>query len=332
MKVEKEKKSLSAPLPFVDIMLRGASQVMFQNSAWCGVLFLVGIAVGSLKMGVPAAGWGALVGLAVATLTGLVLHGSPDEGRQGLWGFNGVLVGVALPMFLGNTPAMWFLLVLFAAMTTWMRRGFNRVTAAWNINSLTFPFVFLTWLVVLSSRALAAVPDGAAADALTVHAASFATVPLVRMPEYLLRGISQVFLIEDWVTGALFVAGLALSNVRAALWALLGSALSLVMAIACGAPQSAVESGLYSFSPVLTAIALATAFYRPSWRSALWALVGIVVTVMVQAAMHVMLLPFGLSVLTAPFCLTTWLFLLPHLPLDENPTPDHSSWKSKTKR
>ncbi len=312
-----------------DVMLRGASQVMFQNSPWCGLLFLIGIFVGSYEMGLPTAGWGALLGLFVSTMTGFVLRGSIEEGRQGLWGFNGILVGCALPMFLGNTLAMWLLLVLFSAMTTWMRRGFNRVMAPWNINSLTFPFVFLTWLVLLASRSLSSVPDAVVSASLLSQVASFADIHLVELPKYWLRGISQVFLIDSWVTGILFLVGLALSNIRAAVWAAIGSALGLLLAIAGGAPISSISEGLYGFSPVLTAIALATAFYRPGLRSALWSLVGIIVTVVVQAAMHVMLAPLHLSVLTAPFCVTTWLFLLPHLSLDGGPAPDHSSWRAE---
>ncbi len=323
--MEKTKNSASV----VDIMLRGASQVMFQNSPWCGLLFLTGIAAGAGSAGTPTVAWGALLGLCVATLTGFVLHGSIEEGRQGLWGFNGILVGCALPTFMDNTLTMWLLLVLFSAMTTWMRRGFNRVTAAWNINSLTFPFVFMTWMVLLASRTLAQVPDDVVtADAVSA-VASFGGFGFREGVQAWLRGISQVFLIDSWVTGLLFLAGLAMSNLRAAFWAGLGSALGLCAATALGAPAPAVAAGLYGFSPVLTAIALATAFYRPSWRSAVWALVGVVVTVLIQAAMHVMLAPLHIAVLTAPFCVTTWLFLLPHLPLDENPAPDHSKWRAE---
>jgi urea transporter len=86
-----------------------------------------------------------------------------------------------------------------------------------------------------------------------------------------------------------------------------------------------VTRGLYGFSAVLTGIALATTFHRPGVVSGCWALLGILFTVFVQAAMDALLLPFGLPSLTAPFCIATWLFLLPMFPLD-NATPDHSQW------
>ena len=71
---------------------------------------------------------------------------------------------------------------------------------------------------------------------------------------------------------------------------------------------------------------MGTVFYKPNRRSAVWALLGIVVTVFVQAGMNVMLAPLGIPTLTAPFCLTTWLFLLPLIRFDETERPDHTDW------
>lgn len=55
-------------------------------------------------------------------------------------------------------------------------------------------------------------------------------------------------------------------------------------------------------------------------------MLGIAVTLFVQAGMNILLAPFGLATLTAPFCIATWLFLLPRLRFDERPAPDHSDW------
>ena len=70
------------------VLFKGAGQVMFQGSAWCGVLFLVAIFWGSWLSGRLLVGVGAVVGLAVSTLTGYVLSLRDDDGREGLWGFN----------------------------------------------------------------------------------------------------------------------------------------------------------------------------------------------------------------------------------------------------
>ncbi len=316
-------------MDFIRMLLRGAGQVMFQNNVWTGILFLCGIFVGAAMSGNILVGWGALLGLAVSTLMGFVLNLPDRDGEQGLWGFNGILVGCAFPTFLGSTPWMWFALALCAALTTWVRTGFNKVMAPWKVNSLTFPFVFCTWIFLLGARAMHAIPDTHMGTPELVS--TFATVQNLNLWDilvYWLKGISQVFLIDSWITGLLFLIGLFISDRWAALWAVVGSAAGATVAIIFSASGSDIASGLYGFSPVLTGIALATVFYKPGLRSAFWALLGIVVTVFVQGAMNVFFTPFGIATLTAPFCVTTWLFLLPMFKYDEH-EPDHSLWNGK---
>ena len=313
--------------------LCGSGQVMFQNNAWCGLLFLAGIFWGACSAHQYTVALGALAGLAISTLTGRILHMPDDDGRQGLWGFNGILVGCAMPTFIGNTAGMWVALILCAALTTWVRTGMNKIMQPWHINSLTFPFVLCTWFFLLSARALHALPPvGMAAPALPEAVTEFHSATLAELLTYWLKGISQVFLIDSWVTGLLFLAGLAVSNWRAAVWAAAGSAVALAAAIMFGGSAYNIAHGLYGFSPVLTSIALATVFYKPGLKSAVWALLGILVTLFVQAAMNVVLSPAGLATLTAPFCITTWLFLLPLIRMDNSAArPDHTDWDERRK-
>lgn len=314
-------------------LLRGAGQVMFQNSAWTGLLFLIGIFWGSYQEGLGLVAWGALLGLIVSTVTGYLLGLPDDDGIHGLWGFNGILVGCAFPTFLGNTLWMWLALALCAALTTWVRTGLNNIMAPWKVNSFTFPFVLCTWFFLLAARALHGLPPAhLAAPELPAAFTATATVRFGDWIVWWLKGIAQVFLINSWVTGLFFLAGLAVSNLWAALWAAIGSAVALGVALALGAAGSEVSAGLYGFSAVLTAIALATVFYKPHLRSALWALLGICVTVIVQAAMNIWLAPVGIATLTGPFCVATWLFLLPRINFDNSVIVDHSTWHHRNEK
>ena len=129
---------------------------------------------------------------------------------------------------------------------------------------------------------------------------------------YWLKGIGQVFLINSWVTGICFLVGLALCSWRAALWAAIASAVSLFTAIVFKAPAADIAEGLYGFSAVLTGIALGATFCRSNdWRTWIWALLGIIATVFIQAGMNAAFAPIGIATLTGPFCIATWLFLLP---------------------
>ena len=298
---------------FPRTLLRGVGQVMFQDSMWTGLLFMIGIFYGAYAEGMGIVAWGALVGVAVSTLTGYFLKLPDENGVQGLWGFNGVLVGCAFPTFMGNTVWMWIALIVCAAMTTWVRNAFNNIMAPWKVSSFTFPFVLCTWFFLLAARLMHGMPpEFEATPAFAAETVGHLDMSFLDLAVYWLKGISQVFLINSWVTGVCFLVGLALSSWRAALWAAIASALSLFVAIVWQAPGADIAEGLYGFSAVLTGIALGATFCNSgNWKTWIWALCGIVATVFIQAGMNAAFAPLGLATLTGPFCIATWLFLIP---------------------
>ncbi|MBQ2416511.1 MAG: urea transporter, partial [Alistipes sp.] len=95
---------------FLKVLLRGAGQVMFQGNSWTGLFFIAGIFWGACMSDNCNVAWGALLGLMVSTATGYLLSLPEKDGHEGLWGFNGILVGCAFPTFMGNTIWMWIAL------------------------------------------------------------------------------------------------------------------------------------------------------------------------------------------------------------------------------
>src|SRR6266700_3050856 len=80
---------------FVDTLLRGTGPVMFQNNPITGLLFLIGIFYNSYQFGIAA-----VIGLLASTITAMLLGADRNLIRAGLFGFNGVLVGIGLAFFL----------------------------------------------------------------------------------------------------------------------------------------------------------------------------------------------------------------------------------------
>ena len=240
-----------------------------------------------------------------------------DSLAEGLYGYNGILVGLALPTFLSPSPLLWAYVAIGAAVSVVAMLGTANVTKAWSVSALTFPFVITTWLLLLAAAAFAGIGgtggDGAAAaDAIVpIDPAAADPLQLAAFLHGLLQSISQVFLKGDALSALLLLAGLAVSSIAAALLALAGAFLALCTAHALGAESQLVSAGLLGFSPVLTAIALGSVFYSPSVRVLAYAALGTVFTVIVQGALNVAVAPWGIPALTAPFVLVSWLFLLP---------------------
>lgn len=298
---------------FPQTFLRGIGQVMFQDNVWSGLLFLAGIFWGAYSEGFGLVAWGMLTGTLVSTLTGYILQLPDENGANGLWGFNGCLVGCAFPTFLGHTVWMWIGLIICSALSTWVRTGLDNVMSKWNVSSLTFPFVLSTYFFLLASRLFANMPaENMGSPEWPTAGEGLLDAGFLDLVVYWLKGISQVFLINSWVTGLFFLAGLAVSSRRSAVWAAIGSFIALCVVIIWKAPAHDIANGLYGFSAVLTAIALGSTFCNNSWKTWIWTILGIIVTVFVQAAMNAFFSPMGLPTLTGPFCVATWLFLFPN--------------------
>lgn len=89
------------------IIARGIGQVMFQNNALSGLLMLAGIACNSWILALLA-----LAGNIVSTLTACLCKYSREDIRNGLYGFNGTLVGIAIGVFMEINISSMFLITI----------------------------------------------------------------------------------------------------------------------------------------------------------------------------------------------------------------------------
>ncbi|GIJ25181.1 urea transporter [Micromonospora qiuiae] len=311
---------------FVDACLRGTAQVLLQNNPLTGLLILIAIAWGAFDNGQARVVVGALIGLVVGTLTALALQVDPTSWRQGLFGFSPLLTGIAVPAFLADRPLMWLYLVLGAAATTVVTLALNAVFKRWGLTAFTFPFVLTTWALLLAAyqfdRFVVATqlpPRLPGTGTVTGGSFDWDLVPAF------LRGVSQVFLTDSWISGLLIVVALMINSWRSALFAVVGSVGATLLALWFGADGTSLEKGLFGFNAVLTAIAVGAVLHRPGGLVTAYALFGIAFTLVVQMAMTTFLSPLGIPVLTGPFNVATWLLLLPDRHFA--PVPNHERVK-----
>ncbi len=301
-------------LEFIDVTLRGCSQVMFQSNPLTGLLFFAAIFVGAFAEGNPAVAYGSVLGTVAATLTGMRLK-DHKSWKVGLFGYNGCLVGVALPTFLEVTPTVWLCIILGGVVSVIVTICIADILKTWKVAALTAPFVLVTWTMLLASYAFGGLTSNALPvpnlphDLVAYNSNLLDGIDLFHGTFY---GVSEVFLISTVVGSLLFLAGLAVSSLWAAVFALCGSLLAVLVATLLQAEHSSINNGLYAFSAVLTAIALGSTFNKPSWRVLIYTLIGVVFTVFVQGALNTLLGPAGIPTLTMPFVLASWLFLVPN--------------------
>ena len=264
------------------ILLRGIGQVMFQNNALSGALMLLGIAVGS-----PAAALLALSGNIVANLTAWGARCRMSEIGDGLYGFNGTLVGIAVGVFF---PLGWqaaALLIAGSALTVPLVRLFSR----FRIPGFTAPFILSTWILLGAAALLwpsLRLPSG---DAAVAPSPDWLAALSLHFGQVMFEGRSLL-------TGALFLTGIAVNDRRGALYALWGALLPLGMAVFADG-YAAFNAGLYGYNGVLCALALAGA----SGRDFAWATLAVLLSTALQwGGMAV-----GAVTLTAPFVVAVWI-------------------------
>ncbi len=291
---------------FLDSVLRGIGQVMLQNNSYTGLIFLAGIFYNSAILG-----WAALLGGIASTATAMLLGAERSRINAGLFGFNGVLVGIALLYFLEPNILTWGYVVIAAACSTVIMSALLNLLSTWSIPALTAPFVITTLLFILACARLGRLqttdilPTAGLPSAATVEGVVTAST----LTEGLFNGVAQVFFQGNLVTGIFFVVGLLVSSRLAFSAALFGSLLGMLVAWGMGADEVAIRSGAFGFNSVLTAIVFA-GFAVTNVASTTYATLAVVTTAVVFAALSAALEPLGMPALTSPFVLVVWLFLL----------------------
>ena len=293
---------------FVDAILRGIGQVMLQNNSFTGLLFLAGVFYNSFLFGLAM-----LLGTGVSTLSAMLLGVERAQIRAGLFGFNGALVAIALFYFLEPGVLTAGYVMLAAACSSVMMAGLTSFFSKWRVPALTAPFVLTTLVFILAHARFGRLNSTGAlptAGLPKLAGAVEGVVGQATVIEGVLNGVAQVFFQANPVTGALFLVGLGVASRPAAVAALFGSLAGLLVAWGLGAAEPAIRSGAFGFNSVLTAIAIAGVFFVIEKASLSYALLAGVVCAVVFAAVSAALEPLGMPAMTAPFVLTTWLFIL----------------------
>ncbi|HAC41764.1 MAG TPA: urea transporter [Paraprevotella xylaniphila] len=265
------------------IVGRGLGQVMFQNNAVSGLLMLVGIACNSWLLALLA-----LLGNFVGTVTAFFSGYSKEDIEDGLYGFNGTLVGIAVGVFMEPGVASLLLLVAVSMLSTWIARVFAYQKL---LPGFTAPFILAVWLLqalcrgwfpsLLSSSVM---PEETAADWFRAFSLNIGQV---------------MFQGGTVLSGLFFLAGILLNSRVHALYTVWGALLPLGMVWMVGSDYAAFNAGLLGYNAVLCAIALGDR----SWAGAAWATLSVTLSVLLQ----VWGMSLGMTTLTAPFVVSVWI-------------------------
>lgn len=269
---------------FAEIIFRGISQVFLLNNVITGILFLAGAFYNSWRMGA-----GAVIGVLVGTVTALLLKYNRDDINQGLYGYNSTLVCLAIFYFFGFTVPSGIAAFLGSVLSVFITNVMRRT---WKLPTFTAPFIVSAWVVMAVLLIFRIIPLQTSP---LPDAGKLEIIPALSI------GVGQVMFLEDVISGIILFVGILVSSRVSALYALLGTAIGVVVACVCSFPLSMMNLGLFGFNGVLCGIALS----GKKWHHVVLAIASIVVSVFIMFGMSRL----GIITLTAPFVMSTWLVL-----------------------
>lgn len=269
-------------MQFIQVVLRGIGQVMFQNNTYSGILFLIGIFYNSWLLGLVA-----LLGTIISTATALLLKYPNKDIQDGLYGFNGTLTGIAVFCFFEPTISSILALVLGALSSTLVMHYLKRI-----VPPFTAPFVLVTWIMIYTLLFVVQLPLKIA------PALEFNSVDVFAATS---NSFGQVMFQENIITGVFFVVAIALNNRLMAVYALYGALLGSLTGWIFAVPNTEINAGLMGYNAILCAIALASNHRR----DLLWMTIAIILS----TGLNIVLEKTGIITLTAPFVLSTWIVL-----------------------
>lgn len=289
-------------LEFLQIMLAGVSQIVWNTDPLCALVILAALALAA-----PIQLFACLWAVVLSTATILLCRLPKDLALDGLYTINPALSGIALPLVLfqnkcENLPLLFLLCGAAAILSLLLTVTLRRLTSPRQLAPLGLPYSFALLLLPLCVRLMTsgAAPASSASAPIPWTAGSFFTA--------VCNGLAQVIWIEgvpnSTAAGLLVLLGIALVSRIDAVIALYSVVLSTAAAVLMGLDPHIISLGLYGYGAVLLSLVLFGRAYKMNRCSFLL----ITILSLLSVPLTAMVRPF-FGAIGAPVAAVVWSLL-----------------------
>jgi len=296
-------------------ILNSYSQVFFsENKLFASLLILISFFD-------KWAGASGLLAVLTANIAAFILGYNKISIQKGAYGFNALLVGLGTGLSFQPNIEL-FIIVFFASLLTlFITLALEGILAKYALPYLSIPFLLGIWIIILATKDFSALGLSERSiytynELYALGGKSFIDIYdwfsnlnlAVSLRIYFLS-LGAIFFQNNILAGILISIGLLYYSRIAFSLSLIGFFSAFLFYKFIGADFSELGYTFIGFNYILTSIAIGSYFVLPSWRSYLWTILLLPVTVIITAGLAKVFTVWLLSVYSLPFNIVVIMFI-----------------------
>lgn len=302
-------------LTIIDSTLTGYGQIVLTDNSFTGLLFVIVCFMNSIPFG-----FATLFTTLFAALFARYILGVPTAVLQtGFYTFSPALAGMAMGTFIfpGQpiTLSMVVLSIVIAILCVIVWGGFSGVLIKVDASALSMPFCLVVAFIIPGALHFTNMPVtfilspylNELADATTSGAGTWTISEFFTAS---INNFSEILFQATPLAGILILIGIAFSSRIDVVSAVIAACSATLVSILLGLPKDLIMLGLYGYNAIFTFILVYGRAFRVSIKSLIFALLSGCCSVILYQGLAALFAPFGIPVLTWPFCIIGLLILL----------------------
>ena len=300
---------------FTSTVLNSYSQVFFSENKIFAVILII---VSFIDIWAGASG---LLAVLTANITAYIMGYNKTSIRKGIDGFNALLVGLGAGLSFSPGLELYIIVFFASILTLFITLALQGILSKYALPFLSIPFLFGIWAVILATKDFTAL--GLSERGIYTYNELYAIggnyfvnfydwFSNLNLPESLriyFLSLGAIFFQNNILAGILIAIGLLYYSRIAFSLSLLGFFAAFLFYKFIGANFSELGYTFIGFNYILTSIAVGSYFVLASWRSYLWTILLLPVTVIITAGLAKVFAVWLISIYSLPFNIVVILFL-----------------------
>ncbi len=287
--------------------LNSYSQIFFSNDRWFGILLILASFID------PYVGISGLIAVLVTQFFSIWLGFDKEQVRNGVYGFNSVMVGLVMGALYQFSIQFFILLVFISLLTLMMSIAFSSSLGKNKLPFLSFPFIIGVWIVILTGRSYLALSMSErgiytinelwsyGGQTLVNFYEAMNNLPIPLAVDVYLKSLGAIFFQYNIISGIIICIGLLVYSRIAFTLSIVGFVTGYLFYYYFQGDFTQLNYSYIGFNFILSAIALGGFFLIPSFKSYLVVILVTPLIALLISATSIVMGVFQLPIYSMPF-------------------------------